>query len=289
MERTMAISIGTDFGKLSSSNIALTQADDVNTEIRDRISGIFNATQNISQERKTCEDLTRVNEIFDAANIESLKQYSIDIFDRFTNVWKFDDFWKRGNTCDACLCFSAVLIERWPNDLKVQELQEIVHKMLSENLDYFNNSNLSNKWADDFGWWGLMGINAYEHLKKMGNIQLAEKYLQLSTSSCWEYMINIAYDSKPDSKPVLNGCRNSSFEQFGVKNTVANALLFLLSTRLYRLYCQEGLPDRDRFLDMAYKQWVWFFSWFELKEYAYLKPINGIDAALVQERPAAFF
>lgn len=76
----------------------------------------------------------------------------------------------------------------------------------------------------------------------------------------------------------------------GAKNTVVNALPFLLSTRLCRLHIEEGRPESESepYIKMAYDQWVWFSSWFALKEHEYLKSFQeNPHAALVQERPLA--
>lgn len=73
-----------------------------------------------------------------------------------------------------------------------------------------------------------------------------------------------------------------------LKNTVTNSLLFLLSSRIYRLSHGEDIEDNEKYLDMAYKQWIWFDEWFKLNQYEYLKQITP-SAALVQERPMAFF
>jgi hypothetical protein len=73
-----------------------------------------------------------------------------------------------------------------------------------------------------------------------------------------------------------------------VKNTVTNVLLFLLSTRIYKVAIAENADGADKYLDMAYRQWVWFSEWFKLDEYEYLKKLST-NGALVQERPIAFF
>ena len=39
---------------------------------------------------------------------------------------------------------------------------------------------------------------------------------------------------------------------------------------------------------MAYRQWIWFDSWFKLEKYGYLQKLTN-GGALVQERPMAFF
>ena len=220
---------------------------------------------------------------------DKLKARSIAAFDRFEEVWDFNDFWKRGNTFDACLTFADAAHQQWPNDPEVATIQLKINDMLKENLAFFNRFDPGGLWADDFGWWGLMGLNAYKHLKRTGQTDLAEKYLKLSTDLCWEYKRNTAYDDSPLAIPVPHGCRNGDANgvSLGVKNTVTNALLFLLSSRIYRLSLEEDIDENTKYLDMAYRQWLWFNQWFELQEYEYLKKTSP-SGALVQERPMAF-
>ncbi len=234
--------------------------------------------------------LTSCNKTANYALETNLKSWSIAAFKRFREVWNFNDFWKRGNTFDACLVFVDAMQQRWPDDPEVKVIQITVRDMLVENLAFFNQFDPGGLWADDFGWWGLMAINARKHLLKMDEKELADKYLKLSTDLCWEYKKNTAYDHTTTAVPVPNGCRNgdANGNSKGVKNTVTNVLLFLLSTRIYRLTLAEGIADNDKYLDMAYRQWLWFDAWFHLDEYAYLKKISS-SGALVQERPMAFF
>ena len=219
-----------------------------------------------------------------------LKKWSIAAFKRFEEVWEFNDFWKRGNTMDACLTFADAAYHQWPNDLDIQKMQVSVKNMLEKNLLFFNKFDPGDLWADDFGWWGIMGLNARKHLLRMDEIELADKYLKLSTDLCWEYKKNTAYDKGLSAKPVPHGCRNGDAKGVskGVKNTVTNVLLFLLSSRIYRLSLVETIDDNEKYLDMAFKQWVWFDEWFKLEENEYLKRTSSIGA-LVQERPMAIF
>ena len=220
----------------------------------------------------------------------SLKQMSLAAFDRFEQVWNFNDFWKRGNTFDSCLTFVDAMHQKWPEDDEILSIRLRVKDMLLENLSFFNGFDPGGLWADDFGWWGLMALNARKHLINLNERELAKKYLQLSTDLCWEYKKNTAYDHSSGARPVPHGCRNgdANGDHLGVKNTVTNVLLFLLSSRIYRLALKENFPDKDKYLDMAYRQWLWFDRWFELEEYEYLKKISD-SSALVQERPMAFF
>ena len=220
---------------------------------------------------------------------DQLKEWSFAAFNRFEEIWNFNDFWKRGNTFDACLTFVDAVQQRWPNDPVVQEIQLKVKDMLEENLVFFNGFDPGDLWADDFGWWGLMALNARKHLLKINENELADKYLKLSTDLCWEYKKKTAYDHSTTAYPVLHGCRNGDANGIskGVKNTVTNVLLFLLSSRIYRLSLEENINDNDKYLDMAYRQWIWFENWFELDKYEYLKKVSP-TGALVQERPMAF-
>jgi hypothetical protein len=221
---------------------------------------------------------------------DQLKEWSFSAFERFKSVWNYNDFWKRGNTFDACLTFMSALQNRWPGDPRVKGMQESVKSMLEENLVFFNSVDPARLWADDFGWWGIMALNARKFLQKIGEPELADKYLELSTDLCWEYKKNTAYDHSTDARPVPHGCRNGDAygESPGVKNTVTNVLLFLLSSRIYRLTLEENITGNEKYLDMAYRQWVWFDEWFRLKEYEFLKMISS-GKGLVQERPMAFF
>lgn len=221
---------------------------------------------------------------------DELKEWSIKAFKRFSEIWNFNDFWKRGNTFDACLTFVDALQQKWPDDQEVKKIQLRVKEMLEENLLFFKRFDPGDLWADDFGWWGLMALNARKHLLKIGETKLAEEYLKLSTDLCWEYKKKTAYDHSTTALPVPHGCRNGDANGIskGVKNTVTNVLLFLLSSRIYRLTLAENIEDNDKYLDMAYRQWVWFDQWFQLDEYEYLKKVSD-EGALVQERPMAFF
>lgn len=221
---------------------------------------------------------------------DEVKAQSIAAFKRFEEVWNFKDFWKRGNTFDACLTFADAVHQKWPEDKDVASMQKRIDEMLEENYQYFMSVDRASMWADDFGWWGLMAINARKHLLRTGNAALADKYTRLGVELCWQQERDHAYDFSDSAKPVPHGCRNgdANGENKGVKNTVTNVLFFLLSCRIYRLTLEEKMPDNEKYLEMAYRQWVWFDSWFKLEKYNYLQKLTS-GGALVQERPTAFF
>ncbi len=218
------------------------------------------------------------------------RDQALAAFRRFTEIWEFNDFWKRGNTFDATLVWAAAAHDRWPNDPGVAWMQFTVTEMLEKNLAFFARFDPGGLWADDFGWWGLMALNARTHLLREGQRELADRYLALGTDLCWEYKRTTAYDGSPDALPVPHGCRNgdANGQSRGVKNTVTNALLFLLSTRICRATRTAGAAPVEKHLAMAWAQWQWFSAWFALDAYQYLKKLTP-DAALVQERPMARF
>ena len=223
-------------------------------------------------------------------NDREIKIQSIAAFKRFTSVWNFNDFWKRGNTFDACLTFADAMHRKWPTDPEVVAIQKKIGEMLEENHQYFFSFDPGKLWADDFGWWGLMALNARKHLLRLGNTSLADKYAVLAIDQCWQQERDHAYDFSETALPVPHGCRNgdANGQSKGVKNTVTNVLLFLLSTRIYRLALKENRADPEKYLEMTYRQWVWFDSWFKLEKYGYLQKLTS-GGALVQERPIAFF
>ena len=223
-------------------------------------------------------------------NNGDIKKQSLAAFKRFETVWNFNDFWKRGNTFDACLTFADAMHSKWPRDAEVIAMQHRISEMLEENYKYFTSFSPGTLWADDFGWWGLMGINARKHLLRSGNTALADKYAALSIHLCWQQERDHAYDFSDTALPVQHGCRNgdANGKSKGVKNTVTNVLFFLLSTRIYRLALEENIADKEKYLEMAYRQWVWFDSWFKLGKYGYLQKLTS-GGGLVQERPTAFF
>lgn len=221
---------------------------------------------------------------------EDLKENALLAFDRYEEVWEFSDFWKRGNTFDACLVFAKAVNDQWPDDPKVKEMNRKIVKMAEKNLNFYHSVNFGVMWADDFGWWGLLALNARKFLLQQGEIELADKYWHLSDKLCWEHKKNVAYDHSTTALPVPHGCRNgdANGQSLGVKNTVTNVLLFLLSTRIYEVAEAENREDTDKYLEMAYAQWVWFNEWFKLEEHEYLKETKPAGA-LVQERPIALF
>jgi len=234
-------------------------------------------------------NITNKDNVLHETAIITCKEQVLLTFWRFLEVWDFNDFWKRANTMDACLLLFQEFQRRWKGEPETKKMQLAIKDMLKENLQFFQRFDLGGLWADDFGWWGLMAINGYKHLQQMGETELAQAYLEL-IELCWQYKKDAAYEVANTAKPVPHGCHNgdANGKEHGVKNTVTNALLFLLSARIYRFSLSVPMADKQKYLNMAYEQWLWFHRWFSLDQYEYLKKLTT-NGALVQERPLAMY
>jgi hypothetical protein len=207
-------------------------------------------------------------------------------FERFTNVWEFDapdDFWRRASTFEACVRFVTAAQAKWPTDPKVAAMKSFLAQMAKTNEAYFTSYLDKSMWADDYGWCGIASLAARDYLLSAGDPGSAESYLGIAEQS-WNKMYT-GYDKTDDARPVPHGCGNAGGGDPGTKNTVTNANLFVLSLRLYDALKESDKPLADPYLDMAFRQFVWFRSWFE-PAYGYLRIIPG-SGGLVQERPIA--
>lgn len=206
-------------------------------------------------------------------------------FNRYCQVYNFDDFWTRGNTFDALRHVYKSAETKWKGDPNVAKMNTLLRTLALDNINYLNSKiNNSGIWADDFGWWGIAALSAVDYFKGQGDRQNASIYLKLARL-CWDKMQR-GYDKNPNIKPVPFGCANSDGTNKGTKNTVTNATLFVLSLRLFQAVKPD--PAASAYLQMAYRQYTWFNGWFNLPGNDYFKifeppPVKG----LVRERPIA--
>jgi len=205
-------------------------------------------------------------------------------FGHFTDVWDFDDFWTRANTFEACVRFVEAARAKWPTDPNVAAMETFLQQMAQTNETYFTAKLATSNWADDYGWCGIASLAARDYLQSVGADDLAASFLEIA-KKCWDTMCRTGYDSSDTARPVPYGCGNGSDGDPGTKNTVTNANLFVLSLRLYAALKPSGGEVADKYLDLAYRQYVWFKAWFE-SDYGYLRFVPG-GFALVQERPMA--
>jgi hypothetical protein len=205
--------------------------------------------------------------------------WATDGFGRFTSVWQFDDFWTRANTFEACLRFVIAARAKWPSDPEVEAMETFLRQtMIPANQTYFTTYLSKAMWADDYGWCGIASLTARDYLLSVGDAPAAAAYLVIA-EHCWKKMVISGYDATDAAQPVPHGCGNGNGTDPGTKNTVTNANLFVLSLRLYDVL--RAAP----YLEMCYRQYVWFSSWFE-SQYEYLKEVD-VRCGLVQERPIA--
>src|SRR2546421_11556914 len=211
--------------------------------------------------------------------------WTTDGFGRFTSVWQFDDFWTRANTFEACLRLVMAARTKWPGDPEVAAMETFLRQtMIPANQAYFDSYLSRGMWADDYGWCGIASLTARDYLLSVGDAGSAAAYLAIA-EDCWKKMVTEGYDPSDTARPVPHGCGNGSGTDPGTKNTVTNANLFVLSLRLYDALKPSGGEIANKYLDMTFRQYVWFRSWFE-SDYGYLRFVPG-GSALVQERPIA--
>jgi hypothetical protein len=206
-------------------------------------------------------------------------------FSRYCDVYKFDDFWTRGNTFDALLRVYKSAKAKWKGDSYVSKMDTLLRAVAIENINYLGSKINADYWADDYGWWGIAALSARDYFKGRDEPQNAATYLKLARQ-CWDTMQK-GYDKNPDIRPFPYGCGNSNGSRKGTKNTVTNATLFLLSQRLYQIMKPD--PVAVPYLQMAYRQYKWFDSWFNLAGNDYFKTFQtpAPPHGLVQERPIA--
>jgi hypothetical protein len=225
-----------------------------------------------------------------------LRSQTVDAFKRYMEVWEFSDYWTRSNTFEAAIQFVTAARTRWPHDPGVTKWVQNIDKVILGNITYFQDvlTNIDKIWADDFGWCGNACLSAREYILQFPSTdQIAKSsgaFLEIA-DQCWNNMVNIGYDNaaKP-AAPVPHGCFNRSKVSDGhtpMKNTVTNAVFFLLCSRLYQATRSGQFKGFDpaAYLAKSTAQYQWFDAWFN-SSYAYLQPpVAPITCALIGERP----
>jgi hypothetical protein len=224
---------------------------------------------------------------------DHLHDQAIKAFNQYMKVWEFEDFWTRSNTFTAALQFVTAARTRWPNDDKIRASISQIERVILKNKDYFDQFlTKDGVWADDYGWCGIASLAARDYIRRFPDssqiVVCSGPYLTIA-QKCWDNMKEIGWDAVDTAKPVPHGCRNRARNgNPGTKNTVTNAVFFILCVRLYVAVQAVGGLDATPYRTMAMQACRWFEKWFNSK-YDYLQqPPNGpSDARLIQERPIA--
>jgi hypothetical protein len=228
---------------------------------------------------------------------------------QYKDRWEIDSFWKRANTLEACIRFINAANKQWPTDSDVQQMvNDMITRLYTgthtEDLFFQPWLDDDGVWADDFFWCGAASLSAYDFLLSQYPVpgdsgwEKAQSYLAIAQTS-WLRQVGTGYDLATEATPVPHGCTNSSASKdanpMGIKNTVTNAGLFLLSLRLYNAL--KNTPQQTAaaqgYLKMAYAQYLWFSEWFpKPNPPTYPRPyLNLVDlgggkqGALVTDRP----
>lgn len=191
-----------------------------------------------------------------------IKLAAVEGFKRYNEVWEIADFWKRANTFEAGLNLVRVAQSRWPADDKIVAMAKPIQEIISKNIEFFQEKyDRTGIWADDYGWWGIAALRAWDYSRAHARPEDAEKCLKVA-QTCWQKMHSIGYDSESKAKPIPHGCFNrAQGDEGGTKNTVTNANFLVLCVRLH-----EAVPSDEAYLRMSYSQYQWFKAWFDYKE-----------------------
>jgi len=224
-----------------------------------------------------------------------LKSQAIAAFNRYMDVWEFEDYWTRSNTFEAAIQFVTAARNRWPQDARVLESVRQIDKVIFGNITYFQKTlkNIDGIWADDFGWCGNASLSARRYILDFPDTEQIVKgagaYLEIA-DQCWTNMVDVGYDATSTARPVPHGCSNNAkgSGHAPMKNTVTNAVFFLLSSRLYTTTSKLEGFNPAAYLAKSKAQYDWFNAWFDPK-YGYLRRPStpNLTMRLIEERPIA--
>ena len=165
-------------------------------------------------------------------------------------------FWRTGNALHACLECAITARAMWNTDPQTDPMIAEVWTILHQARDTFfrgcpppdGEPPLPNPpfnaycWRDDFGWWGIALLCAYENFAVFGKEggegdsaggpedPITAGWCLSLAHKCWDFMWKEAWD-REGGLPVAGGCWND--KDGGCQNTVTNVLFLTLSIRLY--------------------------------------------------------
>jgi hypothetical protein len=219
-------------------------------------------------------------------------------FDQLTATFNGIDgkvFWRTGNTLDACVRFLVAAQQAWgPNDSQVQDAKKNFQSLAQGSFQVFRDGYNGDSgkgftpgdWWDDYGWWGIAALSAYENFDAVFTPPVNPKpdcyaegdvskdcCLQFAVDS-WTVMTVYAWlkanaDNTGPKPTVAGGCWNNYYDEKdpdsgGVENTITNVLYLTLSARLYLATAgqEKWKAQNQEFLNSACASYRWFGEWF---------------------------
>jgi hypothetical protein len=172
------------------------------------------------------------------------------------NAW-----WRVGNALHATLECIVAAHRKWPDNPDTKATIATVRQMLDQASNayttYYDDPGV---WFDDYGWWGIAFLAAYENFGIFAGLTgqtTAADCLKYAHDS-WQEMYDHAWQGRNGNGhygiPIGGGCWNK--KDSGAQNTVTNALYLTLSIRLY------AATKDETYLNAACEQFLWFGLWY---------------------------
>jgi hypothetical protein len=251
----------------------------------------------------------------------------------YKGIWAKDVFtewghlWAKANQAHSYLRFAEVASKCYPTLVNPStDLDWYVLMKDPQNLffgDLWNAitsaTDTPRFWVDDYGWCGLACIKVAETYRNLNFVPPSDSnghtWMEWRDKAfiCMQLMFKAAQSSASQGgSPVANGLSNQPIVDpsgFYLKNTVTNALYFLLPMTLYD-WCKQYPSDSPApaisnagLLQIAWMQYSWFRDWFAVKPNAppgvwnkgipfnyYHRQTPNLRNyfALIEDRPVAF-
>jgi hypothetical protein len=164
----------------------------------------------------------------------------------------FYGFWHAGNTLDTFMdYYMRAQPPGYQKEAAGRTEEAIAVFKTAIGVDFLNPPAKPPKvaWWDDYGWWAVAFIKAYE-------LTNASRYLQCA-KTCWDFMEQGGRHYPLKDPYEKNGTWNHDPAEQGVQNLITNSLFLNLSAQLYRL------TEDEKYLNGACDQFEWFYHWFQ--------------------------
>lgn len=163
-------------------------------------------------------------------------------------------FWMGGNTFHVAVEYLSLTNQKDTYNLAVDALDLFDRKVTDQDPLHWIKDDI---WVDDYGWWGIALVRAYNAASVLGYDDAFKSKLRAYAEKCWIGLHNCWDQSRiPNSDPAVDisggiwNCNHSSSYLAG-RNCVTNEVYWLFS-----LYMKNAFGDK--YLDPNTNSAYWF-------------------------------